>query len=241
MTMMIAAKEPLVIYCGVTMGSVIKKIAKLYTEIYHQEVRIIQGASSRLLEEITHSKVGDLYLPGNARYITDYPDASFFPYRRVIGSMQMVCFTRPGNPYRVHTLQDLTRPDLRVAIGAPSVGSIGKTTRELIEQNFDAKLYRRIALNALYFAIDSRDMNRLYDLGLIDTGITWKPAIFGKLRYQTLSIIPLRHDHKLKAQQPIMITTLAHSHQQESAKKMIEMIRSSEGKKILESEGFDAQ
>jgi molybdate transport system substrate-binding protein len=232
-------QKPLEIYCGVTMSKAIKKIAAIYTQRHHHEVRIVQGGSGELLEEITHANVGDLYLPGNPRYITHYPDPTFFAYRRTIASMQLVVFTRAGNPFGVQKPADLTRPNLRVGIGAPELGSIGKVTKRLISENFDPNFYNKIAYNALYFAIDSRDLNRLYDQGKIDVGITWKPAVYHCLEKKKTSLIIFDYPHKVNAHQPIMIALLAHAKQPEEGKKFIETILSKAGQKILRSEGFD--
>jgi molybdate transport system substrate-binding protein len=224
------------------MSKAIEQIARIYTRTYHQPVRIVKGASGELLEDIVHARVGDVYLPGNPRYITDYADATLFPYRQKVASMQLVCFTRPGNPLGVHRLEDLTRPQLRVGIGHPELGSVGKVTRYLITEHGGSELYRRIAYNALYFASDSYDMNRLYRLRMIDVGISWKPAVSALFKAHKAEQIVCPHARKhAHHSRAIMAAAIGHSSQPEAAKRFVQTLLTPEAQSIFKSEGFDGR
>jgi molybdate transport system substrate-binding protein len=219
------------------MSQSVQKIAQIYTKKFHQDVHIIQGSSGELLEEIIHSQDGDLYLPGTPRYILKHSDASLFPYHRIIGKMQLVYFTRFGNPLEIDHKEDLLRPTLRLGIGASELGSIGKITQKVIEEKWGKEFYQKMSFNALYFAVDSRDMNSLFTRGKIDAGITWKPALSALLQQKKATIVTFHN--AINTTRNIMISTLRYSTQQSEAKRFIDLILSDIGQSILADKGFE--
>jgi len=229
--------EPLLFYCGVTMVPTMKKIAALYTRQTGQKITIIQGGSGELLKTLIVNQNGDLYLPGNPRYITETQVPGLFPYHRTIGHMNLILFTRAGNPFAIRGISDLMRNDVRIAIGSPGIGSIGKTTQKLLTRYGGKTFFNRVGVNALYFAIDSRDMNHLFLSRKIDVGLTWKPALTPLLNQgeaQTVSLNP----HQLPPV-ALQIALIRYSKHPEAARAFINLATSSSARTILEKDGFD--
>ena len=235
-TFLLNAKEPLLFYCGVTMVPPMKKIAKRYAQIYDRNITIIQGGSGEIYQTLTLNHNGDLYLPGNPRYITETHVPGLFPYQQNIGSMCLTLFTRPGNPFKIEGLHDLLRRDLRIGIGSPGIGSIGKTTQKMLKRFDGIPFVRSVGLNALYFAVDSRDLNQLFLSGKIDTGITWKPALQALIRSGDVSLVPLG---SAKQKTPLRIAVVRYAQHPDAAKAFIELIQSNTGQAILQEAGFD--
>jgi ABC-type molybdate transport system substrate-binding protein len=228
-------QEPLTLYCERTFAAPMHKIAQLYSQRYGQAVHIVQDTSQTLLEEITQTCKGDLFLPGDSKYITGYSDPDFFPYHAFVSNMELVGFAPFGNPYNVHAPQDLLRPNLRIGIGSPDLGSIGTVTRQVFEKKFNKSFYQTLARNALYFAIDSQDIIALHQQGKIDVGITWKPSLLSLLNQHKVTLLFSLH------QIDTIISTLSCSKMPTQAKQFIDLIATPPAQAILKKAGFNVQ
>jgi len=231
-----ATAEPLLFYCGATMVRPMKEIAHLYTRRYGIRVTIVQGGSGDLLRQLKSVKKGDLYLPGSADYLYREEDRSLFGYRAEIGENSLVLLVRRGNPKKIRGVEDLLRPELRVAIGAARLGSIGRVTREALLKKRGREFYCRIQNGAMYFVTDSRELVEMLKRGEIDVGISWKAtALFPENRPYVEAIALPKGLCKPKK---LVIAVLNYSKNSEAAKRFVDLTASPEGEAIMKANGF---
>jgi len=235
-TFLFARGNPLLFYCGATMVRPMKQIAERYTRRYGGEVVIVQGGSGDLLRRLKALKKGDLYLPGSSEYLEKINEKDLFGYRAVIGENSLVLLVRKGNPLKIHGLEDLLRPELRVAIGAARLGSIGRVTREALLREKGKEFFCRIQNRAMYFVTDSRELVRMLKKGQIDVGISWKAtAFFPENRSYVEAILLPRN---LSEPKKLAIAVLKYSQNPEAAKRFVDLVASPEGQTIMKNNGF---
>ncbi len=227
------AQKPLVLYCGATMVPAMQKIATQYAQETGQPITIIQGASGSILSALKADQEADLYLPGHPRFLRD----DIFDKQYRLGAMRLVLFSRKGIAHTPKILDDLTNPNIRLALGCTGLGSIGNRTRDVLTQHKGETFYEQVMMQSLYCAVDSRDLVELYLHDLIDVGIMWKPA----LRRMAIDTIPnirvLTYDENRPT--PLILATVRRSHRHEAAEAFAAYVTSAAGKAVLSQEGFD--
>jgi molybdate transport system substrate-binding protein len=230
------AKEEFIFYCGITMVKPMLKISKIIEKKYHIKVRIIQGGSGDLYDSLSISKKGDLYLPGSDSYLKKHEKEGIFGYRKYVGYNQIAIFVKKGNPKKIKTLKDFLRKDVKVAIGNPESGSIGKAGEKVLKKFGGEKFLEKIEDLVVMYATDSRDLNNLLKKGEVDVGLSWKATAFFPENREFLSIIEI--PEKYSPKKKLVLTQLKFSKYPEIAKYFIDYASGKEGKKIMKEYGF---
>jgi molybdate transport system substrate-binding protein len=164
-------KPKLLLYCGAGIRSAVSEIVAAFERKYHVTIEADYAGSNVLLSRITLSKRGDLYMPGDERYVEQARKAGF------IASSQDACYfipvilVRKGNPKKIYSVNDLAREGVRVGFGDPEACAIGRVTNEILRKNGinppDLKenvVFRSLTVNELGVHIKA---------GKIDATIVW--------------------------------------------------------------------
>ncbi len=101
------------------------------------KVHMTFGGSGTLLSQIELSKQGEAYLPGSPDYIIigERKKLLIEKSEKIITYLVPAIITPKGNPANVKSLEDLTRPGVRVGIGNPESVCLGLYGIELLEKN----------------------------------------------------------------------------------------------------------
>jgi len=230
------AKEEFLFYCGITMVKPMLKISEIIEKKYNIKVRIMQGGSGDLYDSLASSKKGDLYLPGSDTYLKKHEKSGLFGYRKYVGYNQIAIFVQKGNPKKIKGLKDLLKKNIKVAIGNPESGSIGKAGEKVLKKFGGEEFLEEIEDNVVVYATDSRDFNTLLKKGVIDIGLNWKATAFfpENRKYVSVITIPEKYSPKKK----LVLTQLNFSKYPKIARAFIDYASSEKGKKIMKEYGF---
>jgi len=167
-------REPLVVHCAAGLRTPVEEIAKEYEAAYGVPVQIQYGGSQVLLTGIEQTRRGDLYIPADDSYIRLARDKGLIDESIPVAQMSPVVVVRQGNPKNVRTLDDLLRPDVRVAQGNPDATAIGSVTRDALRKTgrWDA-LHGRTAV----FKMTVNDVANDVQIGSADAGIVWDSTV----------------------------------------------------------------
>ena len=137
-------KRPLLLYCAAGIRPPVEAAARDYQRAYGVEVRLLPGPSATLLADIQAdveaskhgeaSKRGDLYLPGDDSYLQTARDRGLVQEILPLARMTPVLAVHKGNPKNLHSLDDLTRDGVRLAIADPDAAAAGKLTAEALKK-----------------------------------------------------------------------------------------------------------
>lgn len=231
-----AQERSLLFYCGATMVKPMQKIAKLFSGEHPVNIRILQGGSGDLFRRLTTLQHGDLYLPGSSIYLELAP-MGLFPYRREVGINRLSILVKKGNPLGIKGLEDLMRPDVRVAIGAEDLGSIGRITKKALLRYGGPSFYSRVQSGALYFVTDSRELVQMLIRGKIDAGISWRATAYFPENRSYIEAIPL--PETIAPPQKLLLAVTRYSREGKNARAFVDFAASKRGRQIMRAYGFE--
>jgi len=132
------ATDHLLVYAGSASQPPAEEAVKAFEEETGIRVDVVFGGSGTVLSQMKLAKQGDLYFPGSSDFmIKAKRDGDVFPETEtIIVYLVSAINVQKGNPHNIHSLKDLTRPGLRVAIANPESVCVGTYAVEIVEQNF---------------------------------------------------------------------------------------------------------
>ncbi len=98
-----------------------------------------------LVGEMRAGKRPDAYFACDSSYMHQVADLFFTP--REISKTEMIILTAKGNPLKIQTLRDLTKPGVRVAIANEKYSALGGLTNRLFR---NAGIYEAVQKNITY-------------------------------------------------------------------------------------------
>jgi len=234
LTSILFSQEMLLFYCGTTMAAPMREIADRIEKKHACKIKIIQGGSRDLYQTLVFSKKGDLFLPGDSKYI-EMAD-SYINEQKALGYNHLALFVKKGNPYGIAGLEDLLREDLLVSYGNPETCSIGVAAEESMIKYGGLSFLNRVKENLSFYASDSRDLNRMLIDGKVDIGLNWIATQF--LPDYKEKIIHLPLDKETTVSKKLVIALLHTSVAPDVAKAFIRYADSDEGRAIMRKYGF---
>jgi molybdate transport system substrate-binding protein len=224
--------DSLLVYAGAASKPPTEEAAKLYEKKTGVKIDLVIGGSGYMLSQMKLAKQGDIYFPGSSDYMEKakregvvYPDTE-----KVIVYLVPSINVVKGNPHGIKTLQDLTKPGLRVAIANPEGVCLGVYAVEIIENTFTAAQKAAFQSNLVNYTESCEKTATAISLKMVDAVIGWSVLEhWDPARIQTI---------KLPASQvsrigyiPIAISKFTKS--REAAQRFIDFMAGQEGRKIF--------
>jgi molybdate transport system substrate-binding protein len=222
----------LLIYCGAGIRPAADEIVKAFEKEHGLTVECDYDGSERLLSRIKLSGLGDVYMPGDVHYVEQAASQD------LIASYKNACYFVPvilvqkGNPKKIQSLADLTRPGVDVGLGNPETCAIGRKSIRLFEKN-------RISLdnvqrNLKFQSLTVNDLGNHIKLDRLDAVIVWDAmAAYFAADGDMVPILP---------EQNIISTVAAGvlrtSKHPELARKLVDFIASDAGKAIFQKHHY---
>jgi molybdate transport system substrate-binding protein len=226
------AAETLLVYAGAASKPPTEGVAKLYEQKTGVKVELVFGGSGYMLSQMKLAKQGDIYFPGSSDYIekAKREGAVYAESEKVIVYLVPSINVVKGNPHGIRTLQDLTKPGLRVAIANPEGVCLGVYAVEIIESAFTAAQKAAFQTNLVNYTESCEKTATAISLKMADAVIGWSVLEhWDPSRIQTI---------KLPANQiprigyiPIAISKFTKN--REAAQRFIDFMAGPEGRKIF--------
>jgi molybdate transport system substrate-binding protein len=172
------AVEPksLTLYCAAGIRYAVEEIIRDYKNEYGIEVQPSWGGSGALISIIDVAKRGDLYLAADQDHIKIAREKGLVQEAIPIAYQRPVIAVKKGNPKKIKTLQDLTRPDVTVSL-ANETAAVGKSAIALCKKlNLWDQVKSRVDKNGVYKPTVNEVANDLL-LGMSDAGIVWDSTV----------------------------------------------------------------
>jgi len=168
-----SSNNALTLYCAAGLRSPVSEIITDYEKETGRHIKVIYNGSGALLSQIQIGG-GDLYLPASDTYIQDAQKLNLTAETIPVAAMRAVIVVDKKNT-TIHTLKDLTQPNIRISFADPSA-AIGKFTRNLLKQN---NLLEDILKNV---TVSKPTVNNIIEdvaLGSVDACIAWDAVAGG--------------------------------------------------------------
>lgn len=160
------------IYCGAGMRPPVERVARMFEQTHpNTRVSISYAGSGCLLAQLTFSRRGDLYLPGETFYLNQARDGGFLTETQHIAYFVPVILVAKGNPKGVKGIADLLRPDLHVAIGQPDACAVGRVTKVIYDR---AGLWSKLEARQPRQALNVPELAYWVAIGAADAAMVWQ-------------------------------------------------------------------
>ena len=228
-----AAPPTLLGHAGAGIRPALDDAAAVFTEQTGIKIEYNYKGSGCLLPDALLSGKGDVYIPGEEYYVKQAIDRELVePGYKVVASMSTVIITRPGNPKNIQTLQDLTKPGIRLGIGDPEVVAVGRAAKETLTK---AGVWDQVQPNKVMAALNVSELSNAVRLGNLDAAVVWNAcaALYTK---QDITTILILDKHSVTSTIPVGI--LKSSRHAREAQQYLDFLASAEGNRIFLKHGF---
>ena len=164
--------KSITVFAGAAAAPVYEEAAKLFKDKYGVRVDLRLGGSGSVLSAMKIAKTGDLYIPGSPEFLLEAAKSNIMD----LGSVKKLAYLVPaiivqkGNPYNITSLEDLTKPGLRVGIADPTSVCVGLYAKELLEKT---GLWESVKGNIVVYAQSCEAVAALIPTGAVDAIIGW--------------------------------------------------------------------
>lgn len=186
-----AAADKLLVFAGAASKPPTEEAAKLYEEKTGVKVELVFGGSGYVLAQMKLAREGDIYFPGSSDYMEKAKrDGDVFPdSERVIVHLVPAINVQRGNPHQIRSLQDLTRPGLKVAIANPEGVCVGAYAVEIIERHFSSEQREAFKRNLVNYTESCEKTATAISLKMADAVIGW--SVFEHWDSARIETVPL--------------------------------------------------
>lgn len=222
----------LLVFAGAAAKPALEDAAARYKELTGVEVDISFGGSGYVLSQMQLARRGDVYIPGSSDYMEHAKrvGAVVPETERILVYLVPAINVRKGNPHRIHTLRDLTRPGLRVAIANPEHVCVGAYAVEIIERALSAPERAAFRSNLVTFTESCEKTATVLALGTVDAVIGWSVfAHWDPARIETVPLPP----HQVPRIGYIPAAVSAYTRNRAAAENFIDFLVGPEGQRIF--------
>jgi len=212
-----SSPKGLLIFAGAASKPATEEAIKIFQEKTGFAVDVIFGGSGFVLSQMKLTRKGDLYFSGSSDFMEmAKKDGFVFPKtEKMIVYLVPAINVQKGNPKGIHSLKDLTKDGIRVAIANPEMVCVGTYAVEIIEKNLTSTEKEKFKKNLVNYTESCEKTANAISLKAVDAVIGWrvfhywdpkrietiylKPEEVSRIGYIPIAISKFTHD-KILAQ-----------------------------------------
>jgi molybdate transport system substrate-binding protein len=171
-----SSSNRILIYAGAASKPATEEIVKGFKEKTGIVADVIFGGSGFVLSQMKLSKKGDLYFPGSSDFmeLAKKEDLVFPESEKIVVYLVSAINVQKGNPKGIHSLRDLTKDRIRVAIANPEMVCVGTYAVEIIEKNLTLSEKQKFKKNLVNYTESCEKTASVISLKAVDAVIGWR-------------------------------------------------------------------
>ena len=193
----------LTVYCAAGLKQPVEAIAAKYRSEFGVEVRLQYGPTGALLSNLRVAKQGDLFIAADDGSVADARKHELVREIVPLVRQHPVIAVRAGNPKNIHTLADLLRDDVKLALTNPDAASISRVTKAALAENSliaggrPVVVWDQLAKRAVVMKPAVTEVAADLSLGTVDAAILWDATVpqFKGLAAVEVPELKDRHEH----------------------------------------------
>jgi molybdate transport system substrate-binding protein len=224
--------EELLVFAGAASKPPTEEAAKAFEAKTGIKVYLTFGGSGFVLSQMTLAKKGDIYFPGSSDFmeVAKRKGMVFPESEKHVVYLVPAINVQKGNPKKINSLKDLTKPGLRVAIASPDSVCVGLYAVEIIEKNLGTHEKAAFRKNIVNYTESCEKTATAISLKAADAVIGWR--VFQYWDPERIETIPLRKEEVIRIGYiPIAISKFTVD--RPIAQRFIDFILSDEGRAIF--------
>lgn len=162
----------LMVYCAAGMKQPVEQIALQFEKESGTQIELQFGGTGTLLSQLRIAKKGDLFIAADESSLEEARKLGVIEESLSLAEQHPVIAVAKGNPKGVQTLADLSRPDIRLALPNPEAASIGKVTKKLLGNQWEA-----LAAKAAVMKPTVTEIAADVKLGASDAALVWDSTV----------------------------------------------------------------
>jgi molybdate transport system substrate-binding protein len=166
----------LLIFAGAASKPATEETVRIFQERFGRRVDVNFGGSGFVLSQMKLGKRGDLYFPGSSDFMeVAKKDGVVFPEsEKILVYLIPAINVQKGNPKSIHSLKDLTKDGLRVAIANAEMVCVGTYAVEVIEKNLTPVEKEKFKKNLVNYTESCEKTATAISLKAVDAVIGWR-------------------------------------------------------------------
>ncbi len=230
-------EQSITVFCGSASKPAMEKIARIFEKETNIKVNLIFGGSGTLLSQIELSKQGEIYVPGSPDYIEIGKSKKLLieDSDRSVSYLVPAIITPKGNPANIQSLEDLTKPGIRVGIGNPETVCLGLYSIELLEKN---GLMEKVMGNVVTFGASCSKTANLAAMNQLDAILGWR--VFHHWNPDRMDVVSISPE-KIPRISYIPISVPIYTKNISLSNRFIDFVLSPKGQSVYEQLGYIAR
>jgi len=166
----------MLIFAGAASKPATEETVRIFQERFGIPVDVIFGGSGFVLSQMKLAKRGDLYFPGSSDFMeVAKREGLIFPdSEKVVVYLVPAINVQKGNPKGIHTIKDLTKEGVRVAIANPETVCVGTYAVEIVEKNLDPSHKEKFKKNLVNYTESCEKTANVISLRAVDAVLGWR-------------------------------------------------------------------
>ncbi|MEN9575005.1 MAG: hypothetical protein RL514_2860 [Verrucomicrobiota bacterium] len=173
----------LTVYCAAGLKQPVEAIAAKYRAEFGVEVQLQYGPTGALISNLRVAKRGDLFIAADDGSVADARKYELVREVLPLVRQHPVIAVRAGNPKNIHSLADLLRDDVKLALTNPDAASISRVTKAaLTKKSLSADgrpvvVWEQFAARATVMKPTVTEIAADLSLGTVDAAILWDATV----------------------------------------------------------------
>ncbi|GBC59425.1 molybdenum ABC transporter substrate-binding pro tein [Desulfonema ishimotonii] len=223
------------VYAGAGLIKPMEELRKNFEQEHHISVSVHYGGSGELFGLMAAGRPSDVFIPGAAKYTQDALKNGWIVRESIRDLVRHVpvIVVPAGNPAHIQTLEDLTKPGIRVALGDPKGPAIGRVSKKLLSE---AGLYEKVRANTRVLTPTVNQLLIYVTLKQADAAIIWEDLVSWSENRGKADVIRIPEAQNQIKTIPTAVTT--HGKENPLAPRFSDHIASEAGLAIWKKWGF---
>ncbi|MDH4238139.1 MAG: substrate-binding domain-containing protein [Phycisphaerae bacterium] len=220
----------LIVLCGSSFSNPMNELCSQFTEQTGIKFATTVSGSENHLPLIKTAHEGDIFVTHDP-YLDYVRDANFLSDYVHVGYVSPVLAVQPGNPKKISSIQDLTRPGLKVALSNPEYSTCGEMVFALLEKKGIKDAVMKNVENRLLKG--HPELCNLLKTKTVDAIITWN-GVAHTFR-DSVEIVPTPYEYDKERR--VHIIGLNYSKHPDLLKQFLEFARK-RGEAVFKKHGY---
>ncbi len=219
----------ILVYAGAGLKAPMDEIGALYTNRTGVAVHYTYGGSGVLITQMNLTRLGDVFVPGSTVEFATAKNQGLVNSSQLIAYHVPVIVVRKGNPDGIHTIQDLAKPGLKVALGDANATAIGKAGAKMFAKY---NITAAVGKNVVTRTPTINELTVIMNTGQADAAI----LTLDQVNPDKVDTVTIPTADNVVLIVPAGVTTFTKD--TDKARKFVDFVASDEGRKVFAEHGF---
>jgi molybdate transport system substrate-binding protein len=235
-----SAPDGITVYAAVSLADAFRELGQMLSaRVGGAPVSFNFAGSQQLALQLEQGARGDVFASADQRWMEHVRARKLVDGEpRTFAYNRLVVIVPRSNPGRIHKLEDLAKPGIKLVVGAEAV-PVGRYTRESIQKlaartGFPAAYSERVLANVVSQEESVRSVVAKVQLGEADAGIVYRSDVSGQVR-RYLTVLEIPDESNVLASYPIAVLAGGNS---EGGRAFVDLVLGPEGQRVLAKHGL---